>query len=70
MSIDIKIPGFELIEEIGSGGISKVYLGMQILTITIQSSGGTYPMGMGYGGWGSSIVDLLIKLYRVESASK
>ncbi len=31
MSIDIKIPGYELIEEIGSGGMAKVYLGMQVL---------------------------------------
>lgn len=31
MSIDIKIPGYELIEEIGAGGMAKVYLGMQVL---------------------------------------
>ena len=31
MSIDLKIPGYELIEEIGAGGMAKVYLGMQIL---------------------------------------
>jgi len=31
MSIDIKIPGYELIAEIGSGGMAKVYLGMQVL---------------------------------------
>jgi serine/threonine-protein kinase PpkA len=31
MAIDIKIPGYELIEEIGSGGMAKVYLGMQVL---------------------------------------
>ena len=31
MSIDIKIPGYELIEEIGAGGMAKVYLGVQVL---------------------------------------
>lgn len=31
MAIDIKIPGYELIAEIGSGGMAKVYLGMQVL---------------------------------------
>lgn len=31
MQIDIKIPGFELMEEIGAGGMAKVYLGMQTL---------------------------------------
>lgn len=31
MSIDIKIPGYELIEEIGAGGMAKVYLGMQVM---------------------------------------
>src|SRR5210317_816552 len=31
MSIDINIPGYELIEEIGAGGMAKVYLGMQVL---------------------------------------
>jgi len=31
MAIDIKIPGYELISEIGSGGMAKVYLGMQVL---------------------------------------
>ncbi|MBT8071659.1 MAG: protein kinase [Gammaproteobacteria bacterium] len=31
MSLDINIPGYELIEEIGAGGMAKVYLGMQVL---------------------------------------
>jgi serine/threonine-protein kinase PpkA len=31
MSIDLKIPGYELIEEIGAGGMAKVYLGIQVL---------------------------------------
>ena len=31
MSIDINIPGYRLIEEIGAGGMAKVYLGEQIL---------------------------------------
>ena len=31
MSFDITIPGYELIEEIGAGGMAKVYLGMQVL---------------------------------------
>jgi len=31
MSIDINIPGFELIKEIGAGGMAKVYLGMQTM---------------------------------------
>jgi len=31
MSIDINIPGFELIEEIGAGGMAKVYLAMQTM---------------------------------------
>lgn len=31
MSIDIHIPGFELIEEIGAGGMAKVYLAMQTM---------------------------------------
>ena len=31
MSIDIKIPGYDLIEEIGAGGMAKVYLGIQVL---------------------------------------
>jgi len=31
MPIEINIPGFELIKEIGAGGMAKVYLGMQTL---------------------------------------
>ena len=31
MSIDINIPGYTLIREIGAGGMAKVYLGMQTL---------------------------------------
>ena len=31
MSIDINIPGYTLIREIGKGGMATVYLGMQTL---------------------------------------